>query len=135
MNRRFVQVTRITLFLVCLLTSANAFAQSEITTPLEQFGFNLGDDYQLANYTQLEAYWRKLTSESDRMTLEVIGTTAESRPIYMAVITSPENHRSLDRYKDISRRLALAEGVSEDEARNVLVAIICRRVGSNGIVS
>ncbi len=90
-----------------------------ITTPLEEFGFNLGDDYQLANYTQLEAYWRKLASESDRMTLEVIGTTAESRPIYMAVITSPENHRSLDRYKDISRRLALAEGVSEDDAREL----------------
>ena len=119
LNRRFVHVTRITLFLACLLTSANAFAQSAITTPLEQFGFSLGDDYQLANYTQLEAYWRKLASESDRMALEVIGTTAEGRPIYMAIITSPENHRNLDRYKDISRRLALAEGISEDDAREL----------------
>ena len=29
----------------------------------------------------------------------------------MAIVTSPENHRNLARYQDISRRLVLAEGV------------------------
>ena len=27
------------------------------TTPKDAFGFNLGDDYRVANYTQLEQYW------------------------------------------------------------------------------
>ncbi len=108
-----------TLVLVCALVSIPVFAQTEITTPFEEFGFNLGDDYQLASYTQLEAYWNQLASESDRMALEVIGTTAEGRPIYMAIITSAENHEKLDRYKDISARLALAEGISEAEAREL----------------
>ena len=110
---------RMALVLVCALFSPNAFAQTNITTPFEQFGFNLGDDYQIASYTQLEAYWKKLALESDRMVLEVIGATAEGRPIYMAIITAPENHEKLDRYKDISGRLALAEGVSETEAREL----------------
>jgi hypothetical protein len=35
----------------------------------------------------------------------------------MAIISSPENIASLDRYKDISRRLALAENIGADEAR------------------
>ena len=105
------------LVLICALVSAKGFAQTEITTPFEQFGFNLGDDYQIASYTQLEAYWKQLALESDRMALEVIGTTAEGRPIYMAIITAAENHENLDRYKDISGRLALAGGVSEAEAR------------------
>ncbi len=35
----------------------------------------------------------------------------------MAVITSPANHKRLGRYREISRRLALAEGLSETEAR------------------
>ena len=35
-----------------------------------------------------------------------IGTTAEGRPMLMAIITSPENHRKLARYQEISRRLA-----------------------------
>ena len=37
-----------------------AQAQSHITTPKEQFGVNFGDDYFLANYKQLAAYWQKL---------------------------------------------------------------------------
>ncbi len=45
-----------------------------------------------------------------------IGPTAEGRHQYMAVITSAENQKKLDRYKDISRRLAQAEGVSEEQA-------------------
>ena len=38
-------------------------------TPKEAFGFNIGDDYQVANYTQLEAYWKKLATESPRILL------------------------------------------------------------------
>ncbi len=46
-----------------------------------------------------------------------IGKTAEGRPQLMAIITSPENFKKLDRYKEISRRLALAEGLTDDQAR------------------
>src|SRR5579871_4026033 len=88
----------------------------KVTTPKEALGFNVGDDYSVANYTQLEAYWKKLASESNRMKLVDIGLTAEGRHQYMAVVTSPENLKKLDRYKEISRRLALAEGLSEDQA-------------------
>ena len=35
----------------------------------------------------------------------------------MAIVTSPENHKNLARYKEISRRLALAEGLTDDQAR------------------
>jgi hypothetical protein len=91
--------------------------QAQITTPLEHFGFNIGDDYNLATYTQFEGYWRTLAQQSPRMVLEEIGTTAEGRTQLMAIITSPENHRNLSRYRQIARQLALAEGVSEDQAR------------------
>src|SRR5262249_26317426 len=36
-----------------------------ITPPREHFGFNIGDDYCLANYKQLVAYWEKLQAQSD----------------------------------------------------------------------
>ena len=49
------------------LHSAPARAQDRITSPKEQFGFNIGDDYKLANYTQFEQYWRKLAAQSNRM--------------------------------------------------------------------
>jgi hypothetical protein len=94
-------------------------AQQKITTPKEQFGFDIGDDYQLVNYTQLVEYWKKLEQESERMKLVRIGRTAEGRPMMMAIITSSENHRSLQRYKEIAKRLALAEGLSDREAREL----------------
>ncbi len=93
-----------------------ARAQGTITSPKQQFGFNIGDDYKLANYTQFETYWRKLAKESNRMKLVEIGKTAEGRPQLMAIISSPANLATLDHYKEISRKLAFADGVSEAEA-------------------
>jgi hypothetical protein len=88
----------------------------KVTTPKEALGFNLGDDYQVANYTQLEVYWKKLAAESDRMKLVDIGPTAEGRRQYMAIISSPDNIRKLDHYKDIAQKLAHAEGLTEEQA-------------------
>ena len=102
-----------------IATVQPAVAQRRVTSPEEQFGHPIGADYVLPNYTDFVAYWQKLAAESDRMVLDTIGTTAEGRPQLMAIITSPENHRNLDRYREISRRLALAEGVSDEEARQL----------------
>ena len=99
------------------LSAQAAHAQGTITSPKQQFGFSIGDDYKLANYTQFEAYWRKLAKESNRMKLVEIGKTAEGRPQLMSIISSPANLAKLDRYKEISRKLAFAEGVSEADAR------------------
>src|SRR6516225_10473493 len=90
-----------------------------LTAPRDYFGFNLGDDYCLANYQQLAGYWSKLERESDRLKVVRIGVTEEGRPQLMGVVTSPGNHRNLVRYQDIARRLARAEGVSEAEAREL----------------
>ncbi|MGH7675789.1 MAG: M14 family metallopeptidase, partial [Gemmatimonadales bacterium] len=88
-----------------------------LATPREALGFDIGDDYRLATYTQLQAYWAALADASPRMTLDTIGTTAEGRPQLMAILTSPDNHRRLGRLKEIARRLALAEGLTEEQAR------------------
>ncbi len=99
----------------CVLC-VSAQTPRHITSPKEQLGFNIGDDYRLVNYSQLEAYWKKLAAESDRIKLIDIGTTAEGRHTWMAIITSPENHKKLARYKEISQKLAAADGVSSEQA-------------------
>jgi hypothetical protein len=103
--------------LVLVGPSAPLSAQGRITSPKEFFGFNIGDDYQLATYTQFMAYWKKIDAESNRMVVEEIGKTAEGRPQLMAIITSPENFKNLARYKQIAQRLALAEGVTDEQAK------------------
>ncbi len=110
-------ISRAAAVILALSVLAAPAAQTAITTPKAQLGFNFGDDYQLATYQQIADYWRKLDAESDRMVLQEIGKTAEGRPQLMAIVTSPANHKSLAKYKDISQRLALAEGLTDDEAR------------------
>ena len=117
-----MQSIRLTVFtgaLYAVLCSTVAYAQTapKITTPKQALGFNIGDDYQVANYTQLEAYWKKLAAESDRMKLVDIGLTAEGRHQYMAIVTSPENLKKLTHYQEIGQRLAHAEGLTEAQAR------------------
>ncbi len=105
------------LVLAFLAFAAVPLSAQRLTSPQDFFGHQIGADYQLPNYTRFEAYWRTLASESPRMVLQEIGRTAEDRPQLMAIVTSPENHASLARYKEISQRLALAEGLSEEQAR------------------
>jgi hypothetical protein len=105
--------------IVLLVLSAPVAGQTRVTAPEQQFGHPIGADYVLPNYSAFAAYWQKLAGESDRMVLDTIGLTAEGRPQLMAIITSPANHRSLDRYRDISRRLALAEGLDDAAARQL----------------
>src|SRR5258708_17132955 len=114
--------TRFRKLAACALALAFAIAASaqnghHITTAKESLGFDVGDDYHLANYAQFSAWWQELATESDCMKLVEIGKREEGRPQWMAIITSPENHMKLARYKEIARKLALAEGLTDDEAR------------------
>ena len=104
--------------LLLLALTAPAFA-AKVTSPKEHFGFAIGDDYHLATYTQAEAYFKKVASESDRVRLVDMGKTEEGRTQWMVVITAPENVKSLDRYKDIAQKLARAEGLTEQQARQL----------------
>src|SRR5687768_16928292 len=118
--RRF----RAVMLVAALFTVAGSVpaAQSQskapaITTPKQQFGFNIGDDYQLATYDQFQAYWQKLDKESTRMQVVEIGKTEEGRPHLAAIVTAPENFAKLDRYKQISQQLHRARGITEQQAR------------------
>lgn len=103
--------------LLSLCLAASASAQTKITSPKEQFGHNMGDDYFLATYSQFETYVKKLATESDRIKLVSIGKSEEGREQYMAIVSAPENIKKIDRLKEISRKLAYAEGLSESEAQ------------------
>ena len=96
-----------------------ASCDRQVTTPTEHFNHEIGADYVLLSYNQLVDYWKVLDEQSDRMTMVDIGKTAEGQTMWMAIITSPDNHRQLERYKEISRKLALAEGLSDEEARTL----------------
>ncbi|MGZ3879934.1 MAG: M14 family metallopeptidase, partial [Flavisolibacter sp.] len=105
------------LLLFALVLFVIAPAQS-LPSPKEYFGFNIGDDYQLANYTQTEAYFKKLAA-SDRVKLVDMGLTEEGRHQWMLIVSSPSNIKNLDRYKNIAQRLARAEDLNDEQAHTL----------------
>jgi hypothetical protein len=105
------------LLISALLIANPLLAQGRITSPKQEFGHEIGEDYFLANYQQLLKYWDKLDRESNRMRVVRIGTSAEGRPMVMAIITAPENFAKLNRYQEIAAKLARAEGITESQAR------------------
>jgi len=115
--RRFRTWRAAVLPLAFVATTATASAQGHVTTPKEFFGHNIGDDYFLPNYDQFIAYWHKIDGESDRMQSIEIGKSSEGRPQLAAIITAPENFKTLARYKDISMRLAKGEGLTDAQAK------------------
>ncbi len=90
---------------------------AQVPSPLQHFGFSIGDNYKLANYTQTEAYFKKVAASSDRVILVNMGPTEEGRTQYMMVISSPANLKKLNNYKEIAEKLARADQLSETEAK------------------
>ena len=117
----------------------------QVPTPTDHFGFEMGTAGKLANWDALTAYYEALAHAGDRVAVDTLGLSTMGRPFVMLTITSPENHRRLDRLHEVQLRLADprtfaegAEGESElagllDEGRAVVMithAIHSTEVGS-----
>jgi len=89
-----------------------------VPTPKEHFGYGMGAEKKLATYEEIVEYFKKLEKSSDRILLKQFGSTTMGKPMYLAVISSPENLKKLDYYKGINRNLALGL-VSADESRRL----------------
>lgn len=100
-----------------VLVSVSSAAPSNVRGPKDVFGFRPGDDYKLASHAQLVEYFRTLDAASDRIVVEDIGSSVEGRPLILAIVSSEANIKNRARYKEIARRLALARGVGDVEAR------------------
>lgn len=94
-----------------------ASAAADSPSPAEHFGFAPGEDYKLADFGQISSYFLKLAGASDRLRVVQFGTSSEGKPLYLALVSSPENLARLDHYREIGRRLALGLASEEEAAR------------------
>jgi hypothetical protein len=92
-------------------------AANGVPSPESIFGFRPGADYKLATYDQSIEYFRKLASTSKLVRLLEAGRTTQGRMMHFALISTPENLSRIDRYREIARRLAHPQGLTETDAR------------------
>jgi hypothetical protein len=114
-------------FVACFTIALSSSGQVAVTTnpspnvptPESVLGHRPGDDFYLANYDESREYFHKLAASSNRVKLINVGKTTRGLDWEIAIISSPENLANLDKYKDISRKLADGRGLSAADAHEL----------------
>ncbi len=105
-------------YVLALLLSSYISAADEIPDPETFFGHKPGTDNKLIRWEQMISYFEVLDNNSSRIEVREPGKTTMGNPFKLAIISSPENLAKLDRYKDISKKLA--EGrISQSDAEKL----------------
>jgi len=78
------------------LLAAGVLAAQSVPTPESHFGFEIGAERKLANWTELTSYYEELAQRSHRVAADTLGETTAGLPFVMLTITSPENHARID---------------------------------------
>ncbi|HEY2290554.1 MAG TPA: M14 family zinc carboxypeptidase, partial [Thermoanaerobaculia bacterium] len=90
-----------------------------VPSPTKVLGHFVGAPDELSRVADVHGYFRKLAAATDRVRVEVIGTSEEGREMIVAFVSDAENLAALDRYKEITARLADPRRTSRDEARRL----------------
>ena len=93
------------------------WTQSPIPTPESVLGFEVGADFHLATYDELLTYFQRLDAATDRLQLVEVGRTSNGLPWFVALISSAENLRNVQRHREIALRLADPRTLTDAEAR------------------
>jgi len=102
----------------CAYPSVAPMAGGEPQAPDPFFGHRLGADRKLARWDRIVEYFRHLDAQSDRIELVEIGRSTLGKPFLMAAISTPENLRRAEAYRDIARNL-FSGGADEAAARRL----------------
>src|SRR3954453_16784102 len=73
-----------------LITGIAVFGDG-IPTPEEHLGFRPGDDFKLADYNDIFAYYKKVSKARDRIRLRLCAITPEGQPMLFAAFSSADN--------------------------------------------
>ncbi|HEV8131642.1 MAG TPA: M14 metallopeptidase family protein [Acidobacteriota bacterium] len=93
---------------------------SPITPPEKFLGFRVGADRKLAPWPKIVEYFHKLDTESDRITVQELGKTTDGRPFIVAYISSPENLKKLDIFRQMNQKLADPRGLTDAQAEPLI---------------
>lgn len=102
------------------LVFLSGFVAAAITTPEEYLGFKIGEDKKLADMIQIVEYFRMLDRESDRIFVQEVGKTTMGNPFIVAIITSEDNQKDLEKYRKYQQLLADPRKISDQEAQKII---------------
>lgn len=99
---------------------AKVAAKSGIPTPESHFGYQVGADNKLFLYDESISYFKKLQAAAPtRVKLIDVGKTSFGHSWTAVLISSPQNLARIERYREINKRLARPEGLTDAQAREL----------------
>ena len=118
-NSNFNRVPFLRLCVLFFLFAFSVFAQ--VPTPKSVLGFQPTDDKTIADWKQITDYFAKLDAASDKVKVQEIGKTTLGKPQIVAFISASGNIKNLEKYKQISQKLADPRKVKDSaELENLL---------------
>ena len=97
---------------ILLFLSFTAMGQ---TTPRAYLGFTPADDKTIADWKQITGYFARLDEESPKVKVMEIGRSTLGRPMIAAFISSADNIKRLDRFREINQKLADPRQINGNE--------------------
>src|SRR5688500_11819127 len=78
----------------------------QVPAPRSVLGFHPTDDRTIADWGQITGYFNRLDKASDRVLVREIGRSTNGKPLIVAFISAKDNIKKLDKYRQISAKLA-----------------------------
>lgn len=95
-------------------------ASDTVPSPLDHFGVIAGAPEVLHYSHEVHDYMRAVAAASPRVEVFSVGTSEEGREMILVVVSDEATIADLDRYKQISARLADPRGLDEEEAERLM---------------
>jgi len=108
------------LFLAISVVLAGTATAQTIPSPEEFYGFKMGADGELVQWDKVVEYFNLLASRSDRIIVQNLGKSTEGNPFILAIISSADNLKNLEKYRQISKQLADPRGLSKQEIQDLI---------------
>jgi hypothetical protein len=100
---------------ILISLSGISLPAQDIPSPEEFFGFKMGSDGKIAGWEKIVEYFNVLDDRSDRVIVKTLGESTLGNPFILAIFSSPENLKDIDKYRMISKKLADPRRLSQQE--------------------
>jgi Zinc carboxypeptidase len=95
-------------------------ASATVPSPLGFHGYIAGAEGKLTYAEDVYRYMRALETASPRVKVFSVGKTEEGREFIVVAVANEETIANLDRYRDITRKLADPRKLTDDEAKGLI---------------
>lgn len=101
--------------------------EKDVPTPTEYLKKNIAEDKVLADWQEIESYFKKVAEVSPRVSLKGLGKSSNNNNIIAALITSAENQKKLEELIALQKEITWKEQQEKEnwEKNKVFLVINC----------